>query len=179
MDEVRTLARAGEQVGRALGTGIHVVRKRAERAGADGLKATKRASRRAEKKLAKRGLTPHQLAQSVAGTAEEFSQEIGKRGRRARKELAKATKQAQKDLGRRGRKAKKRLADRLDPKPKRRKWPFAVLLLGAAGAVAAVLLARRPQEVKPVVEENEDKSEERPAGSPSDNGHRPAAARQK
>ncbi|MCO1581374.1 hypothetical protein M8C13_37055 [Crossiella sp. SN42] len=179
MDEVRTLARAGEQVGRALGTGIHVVRKRAEQAGAEGLKATKRASRRAEKKLAKRGLTPQQLAHSVAGTAEEFSQELGKRGRKARKELAKATKQAQKDLGRRGRKAKKRLAARLDPKPKRRKWPFAVLLLGAAGAVAAVVLARRPQEVKPVVEEEERDREERPVGSPSDNGHRPETARQK
>lgn len=161
MDEVRTLAKAGEQVGRALGTGIHVMRKRTE------------------KKLAKRGLTPHQLTESVTESAEEFSRQIGKRGRKARRELAKAAKQAQKDLGRRGRKARKHLAERLDPKPKRRKWPFAVLLLGALGAVAAVVLAKRPQEVRPVTEEDERDREERPMGSPSDNGHRPEAARQK
>ncbi|MBP2475514.1 hypothetical protein JOF53_004386 [Crossiella equi] len=169
MDEVRTLAKAGEQVGRALGTGIQVVRK-----------GTEKKLARAEKKLAKRGLTPHQLGESALDTAEEFRQEIGKRGRKARKELAKATKQAKKDLGRRGRKARKQLADRLDPAPKRRrKWPFLLVLLGAAGGAAAWVLSKRPQQVKPVVEEEEAERTERPAGSPSDNGHRPETARTK
>ena len=173
MDEVKTMSQAGEKVGRAMGTGLKAARVRTEKAAEQGIKASKRALAKAEKKLAKRGLTPEKIQASVTDTAEE----LGKRGRKARKQLAKRSKvarkefkQARKELHKNTKAAYKDLAATFakeQPK-KRRRWPVVLILLGGIGAAVATVLSKRPEQVS--LQEVDDQPQPPHQRTSSDNG---------
>ncbi|GAA3997224.1 hypothetical protein GCM10022247_16580 [Allokutzneria multivorans] len=175
MDEVKTMSQAGEKVGRAMGTGLKAARVRTEKAAEQGIKVSKRALAKAEKKLAKRGLTPEKIQASVADTAED----LGKRGRKARKQLGKRSKAARKEfkaarkeLHKTTTAAYKDLAAKFakeQPK-KRRRWPVVLLLLGGIGAAVATVLSKRPEQVS-LHEEVEDQLQPPQQRTSSDNGN--------
>ncbi|GAA3364356.1 MULTISPECIES: hypothetical protein [Saccharopolyspora] len=171
MDEVEAMARTGENVGRAVGTGVRTAREGAVRAGKYGRTATKQAIARAEQELTERGLAPEHLPELLAQKATGLSRDdLAERGRKARKQwektrkdwdkktaksrkrLAKNAEQARKELAKNADQARKELAARIDPAPKsRRKWPWVLLVLAALGGVAVVALSRRPEEL-PIAE---------------------------
>ncbi|MCP2168981.1 hypothetical protein [Goodfellowiella coeruleoviolacea] len=201
MDEVQVMTRAGESVGRALGTGLRAVRQGAVRAGHAGAEAASQVVGTAETKLADHGIVPDRLFDALSERAEE----VGRSTRRARKNLARQRRQLARQrqrLIRQGRKKGERLrADVLDRADRtrddiarltgraaakatrkaarakkvtrqqarraarlatrkagkltatreiarRRRWPWLLALLVAAGAAGYAVLSRRPQEVR-------------------------------
>lgn len=154
MDEVKAMARAGESVGKAVGTGIKSARHGARRAGEVGVALSKQAAALAEQELANHGYSTDELQELIAQRATGMSRkELAKRGRKARKQWEKKTAKSREQLARNTTAARKELAARIDPaKPKsRRKWPWVLLTLTALGAAAAVAFSRRPEEL-PVAE---------------------------
>ncbi|SFS84885.1 hypothetical protein [Saccharopolyspora flava] len=148
MDEVKAMARAGETVGKAVGTGIKQARHGAKSAGETGAALSKQAAARAEQELSRRGYSTEELQELIAQRA------TGK----SRKELAKQAKQARAEWEKRTKESRKKLAARIDPAPakKRRRWPWALLVLMLLGAAAAaVALTRRPQELPLATAEDE------------------------
>ncbi|QUG99424.1 hypothetical protein HUO13_00160 [Saccharopolyspora erythraea] len=141
MDEVKTMTRAGENVGRAVGTGIRSARIGAARAGRAGMAMSKTAAARAEYELANRGIDTDELQELIARKATGMSRkQLAKRRRKARKQFARNTEIARREL-----------AGRIAPEPRRRrKWPWVLLVL-AGLAAAGVALSRRPEEL-PVAE---------------------------
>lgn len=140
MDEVKAMAKAGETVGKAVGTGIKQARHGAKRAGETGAVWSKQAAARAEQELANRGYSTEELQELIAQRA------TGK----SRKELAKQAKQARKEWGKKANESRKKLAAKIDPTPakKRRRWPWVLLALMVLGAAAAAIaLTRRPEEL--------------------------------
>jgi len=113
MDEVQAMTRAGESVGKAVGTGLRAARRGAVRAGQVGADAAVQLAGKAETKLAERGVTADQLrgvfvetADALAGKAEE----VEKSTRKTRKKLAKQRKQ----LAKRGGQARADLMGKAD-----------------------------------------------------------------
>ncbi|GAB2653726.1 hypothetical protein GCM10027271_10120 [Saccharopolyspora gloriosae] len=160
MDEVEAMARTGENVGRAVGTGVRTAREGAVRAGKAGRSATKQYIARAEQELTERGLAPEHLPELLAQKATGLSREdLAARSRKARKQWEKTRKdwdkktaKSRKRLAKNAEQARKELAARIDPTPKpRRKWPWVLLVLAALAGVAVVALSRRPEEL-PIAE---------------------------
>ncbi|ASU76997.1 hypothetical protein CDG81_00095 [Actinopolyspora erythraea] len=149
MDEVKTMSRAGENVGRAVGTGVKGARHGAVKARTVGSKVSRQAAALAEQELAARGISTDDLQERIAQRATGMSRkELAKRGKKARKEWDKRTAKQRKQLAKSAEAARKELAGRIDPgKPKRRKWPWALLVLAGLAAAAAAALSRRPEEL--------------------------------
>jgi len=104
---VKAMTRAGETVGKAVGSGWLVVRRGAKRAGQASADATIKAAHAADRKLTERGAAPQQLAVALAESAEVARQEVVKTTRRARKKLARKAKQTRKDLAKAAKQARK------------------------------------------------------------------------
>jgi hypothetical protein len=158
MDEVKAMARAGENVGKAVGTGIKSARRGAKRAGEVGVALSRQAAARAEQELASRGYSTDELQELVAQRATGMSRkELAKRGKKKRKQWEKKAAQSRKQLAKNTIAARKELAARIDPgKPRgRRKWPWVLLVLAGLVAAAAVAFSRRPEEL-PVAEADND-----------------------
>jgi len=157
MDEVEAMARTGENVGRAVGTGVRTAREGAVRAGKLGKAASRQAIARAEQELTERGLAPEHLPELLAQKATGLSRDdLAERGRKARKQWEKARKdwekktvKTRKRLAANTEAARKELAARIDPAPQksRRKWPWVLLVLAALAGAAVVALSRRPEEL--------------------------------
>lgn len=153
MDEVKAMTRAGEKVGRVVGTGLQAMRHSAQRAG-----------QAAEHKLAEHGVAPKQLTEALTESAQVAREEaarttrrarrkLGRKAKHARKELAKAAKQARKEAKmskpakavkektKEAKKVAKQAAKEAGQKKSRRRWP---ILLGFAGLAAGIAyLVRR------------------------------------
>ncbi|GDY30947.1 hypothetical protein [Gandjariella thermophila] len=172
MDEVEAMTRAGEMVGRAMGTGLHAVRVQAARASRTGGAAAVRAARRAERRLAARGIAPSQLPDVLSESATRATEQAAATGRRARRKLAKRTagvradaakrraellrsakamrKEAAKQAAearRRAKRAKRDYALQIG-RSRRRRWPWVLGVLAAGIGAVLVALSRRPQEVR-------------------------------
>ncbi|NYH80771.1 hypothetical protein FHR84_004139 [Actinopolyspora biskrensis] len=149
MDEVKAMSRAGENVGKAMGTGVRTARTGAAKASRVGSDVTRQAVALAEQELAARGISTDDLQERIAQRATGMSRkELAKRGKKARKEWDKRTAKQRKQLAKGTKAARKELAGRIDPaKPKRRKWPWIVLLLAGLAGAAAAALSRRPEEL--------------------------------
>ncbi|MBQ0922395.1 hypothetical protein [Saccharopolyspora endophytica] len=166
MDEVNAMAKAGETVGKAVGTGIKQARHGAKHAGETGAVLSRQAAARAEQELANRGYSTEELQELIAQRA------TGK----SRKELAKQAKQARKDWEKRTTESRKRLAARIDPTPvkKKRRWPWLLLMLVVLGiAAAAIALTRRPEELPLAAADDEPWDSHTPGTTPP--RHRAAA----
>jgi hypothetical protein len=107
MDEVKAMNRAGETVGKAVGSGWVAVRRGAKRAGQVSADATTKAAHAADRKLTERGVAPQQLAVALAEGAEVARQEVAKTTRRARKKLARKAKHTRKELAKAAKQARK------------------------------------------------------------------------
>ena len=107
MDDVKAMTRAGETVGKAVGSGWRSARRNAKRAGLAGAEATSRAAHAADRKLTEHGLAPRQVAEALAESAEVARQEVAKTTRRARRKLAKTAKHTRKDLAKAAKQARK------------------------------------------------------------------------
>jgi hypothetical protein len=107
MDDVKAMTRAGETVGKAVGSGWTATRRGAERAGHAGVEAAARAAKTADRKLTERGLAPRQLSEALAESAEVARQEVAKTTRRARRKLGKTAKRTRKDLAKAAKQARK------------------------------------------------------------------------
>lgn len=107
MDDVKAMTRAGETVGKAVGSGWRTARRNAKRAGLAGAEATSRAAHAADRKLTERGLAPRQVAEALAESAEVARQEVVKSSRRARRKLSKTAKHTRKDLAKAAKQARK------------------------------------------------------------------------
>ncbi|GAA2821784.1 hypothetical protein [Saccharopolyspora taberi] len=154
MDEVKAMTRAGESVGRAVGTGLRSARLGACRAGRAGMEMSRQAAALAEHELTNRGIDPDELQERIARRTTGMSRkELRKRSRKARKQLAKNAETARREL-----------AARIAPEPKRRRrWPWVLLVL-AGIAAAGVALSRRPEEL-PVAEADDQPPRETPRSS--------------
>ncbi|WP_090060278.1 hypothetical protein [Lentzea fradiae] len=182
MDEVDVMTRAGESVGKAVGTGLKAARQGVVRAG-----------HAAEVKLAERGITADQVrgtlvdrADTLMSKAEQWEKQTrGSRKRLAkqsaktradlmskaevvRKEVKKAAKQARKDAKVRAKEIRKAAAQLSGDAPKRRRWPWVLGLLIAAAAAGYVAMTRRPAEVY-----LQDDEEQAPMPEPVLNGQVP------
>jgi hypothetical protein len=158
MDEVKAMARAGESVGKAVGTGIKSARRGAKRAGEVGVALSRQAAARAEQELASRGYSTDELQELIAQRATGMSRkELAKLGRKKRKQWEKKAAQSRKQLAKNTVAARRELAARIDPgQPKgRRRWPWVLLVLTGLGAAAAVAFSRRPEEL-PVADADND-----------------------
>ncbi|WP_089948287.1 hypothetical protein [Lentzea xinjiangensis] len=185
MDEVDVMTRAGESVGKAVGTGLKAARQGVVRAG-----------HVAEVKLAERGITADQVrgtlverADTLMGKAEDWEKqtrrsrkrlakksaktraELVSRAEEVRKEVRKAAKQARKDAKSRAKDLRKAAANLGADAPKARKWPWVVGLLVAAAVAGYVALTRKPEEVH-LHEENEEA--QAPLPEPVLNGQAPS-----
>lgn len=187
MDEVEAMARAGESMGKAVGTGIKSARRNAKRAGEVGAAWSKHAAALAEQELANHGISTDELQEKLAQRATGMSrEELAKQGRKARKQWEKKAAQSRKQLARNTAAARKELAERISPsKPKRRKWPWVLLVLAGVAAAAAVAFSRRPEEL-PVATADDDFTRrdtparhraERPEVPTQTDGHHPASER--
>lgn len=159
MDEVKAMSRAGENVGKAVGTGVRSARHGAARASKVGAEISRQAYLLAEQELASHGISTDDLQERLAQRATGMSRkELGKRGKKARKQWDKKTAKSRKQLAENTRAARKELAGRIDPpKPKgRRKWPWVLLTLAALAGAAAAALTRRPEEL-PVAGAGQDR----------------------
>jgi hypothetical protein len=107
MDDMKAMTRAGETVGKAVGSGWLAVRRGAKRAGQAGADATTKAAHAADRKLTERGFAPEQLAVALAEGAEVARQEVVKTTRRARKKLARTAKHTRKELAKAAKQARK------------------------------------------------------------------------
>lgn len=193
MDEVKAMTKAGESVGKAVGTGLRAVRESAVRAGHAGAEVAAQVATRAEQKLAERGIAPEQVKDAISERAEEVAKttrrtrkQLAKQAERKRRELAKQAERQRRQLAKRGGQRKAELLDRAaevrdelakasgrarreakgrlkelrkaaaqagrdyaaEQPRKRRRWPWVLGLLVAAGAAGYVALSRRPQEVR-------------------------------
>jgi vacuolar-type H+-ATPase subunit I/STV1 len=177
MDDVKAMTRAGETVGKAVGSGWLVVRRGAKRAGQASADATIKAAHAADRKLTERGAAPQQLAVALAEGAEVTRQEVVKTTRRARKKLARKAKQTRKDLAKAAKQARKdakqlraslqaeavKLKTRareeaaalklMEAPKKRRRWPKVMLLVVVAAGVAYVVRSMSAQPEEPPVTE--------------------------
>lgn len=117
MDDVKAMTRAGETVGKAVGSGWLAVRQSAKRAGQASADATTKAAHAADRKLTERGVAPQQLAAALAEGAETARQEVVRSTRRARKKLARKAKNTRKELAKAAKQARK---DAKKSKPARR-----------------------------------------------------------
>jgi hypothetical protein len=177
MDEVDVMTRAGESVGKAVGTGLKAAREGVVRAG-----------HVAEHKLAERGVTTDQLrgvlvdkADVLMGKAEEVEKqtrrarkrlakksnkaraELLSRAEEVRKEVRKAAKSARKDAKARAKEIRKAAAELTeDTSSRRRRWPWVLGLLIAIGAAGYVALTRRPEEIHLQDDETPTADEETP-----------------
>lgn len=159
MNEVDAMARAGEGMGKAVGTGLRTARTGATRASKVGLEVSRQAAALAEQELAQRGISTDDLQERLAQRATGMSRkELSKRGKKARKQWEKKAAKSRKQLAKNTETARKDLATKIDPSKgkRRRKWPWAVLVLGGLAAAAAVALSRRPEEL-PVGEAGDGK----------------------
>jgi len=142
MDEVKTMAQAGETMGRAVGTGLRTIRRGAEQVAA----------------AASEGL-------DKAGDVRNHRAEIVETGRRARKQLAREAKLTAQEVAKSAKQARKTARTALavpgdlvaaaTPKQRRRRWPWLLGLgIAAAGAgTAYVLKSRQPAaDTEPVVD---------------------------
>jgi hypothetical protein len=157
------MAAAGEQFGRAVGTGVRTAREAATEAGKIGLVVSRSAATRAQQELLDRGIDTDELRDRIVSQTTGLGGEnLTRRSQQAREYLAKNTDNARREL-----------AARIDPGPRRsrRKWPWIVLAssVAAGAAVVAVVLSRRPEEI-PVAEAEPTYPDdiERPATPPSD-----------
>lgn len=179
MDEVNAMARAGEGMGKAVGTGIRTARHGATRAGKVGMEVSRQAAVIAEQELASHGISTDDLQERLAQRATGMSRkELGKRGKKARKQWEKKAAKSRKQLAKNSEIARKELATKIDPSKgkKRRKWPWLLLALAAVGVGAAAALSRRPEEL-PVAEADHDKlppRESESRHSASNNGSVPS-----
>ncbi|GAB3286527.1 hypothetical protein [Parasphingorhabdus pacifica] len=175
MDEVKAMARAGESVGKAVGTGMRTARKGATRASHAGVEMSRHATARAEQELASHGISADELQERLAQRATGMSRaDIAKKGKRARKRWEKKAEKSRKQLSKNTELARRELAAKIEPMPKkRRKWPWLLLVLAGLAAVAAVALSRRPEEL-PIAEAEEDPFA--PNGRHSHNGSAPAGS---
>jgi lipopolysaccharide export system protein LptC len=107
MDDVKAMTRAGETVGKAVGSGWLAVRRSAKRAGQASADATSKAAHAADRKLTERGVAPQQLASALAEGAEVARQEVVKTTRRARKKLMRKAKHTRKELAKAAKHARK------------------------------------------------------------------------
>lgn len=107
MDDVKAMSRAGETVGKAVGSGWLAVRRGAKRAGQAGAEATINAAQAADRKLTERGVAPRQLTEALAEGAGLARQEVAKSTRRTRKKLARTAKHTRKDLAKAAKQARK------------------------------------------------------------------------
>lgn len=107
MDDVKAMTRAGETVGKAVGSGWLAVRRSAKIAGQASAEATTKAAHAADRKLTERGVAPQQLAVAFAEGAEVARQEVVKTTRRARKKLARTAKHTRKELAKAAKQARK------------------------------------------------------------------------
>jgi hypothetical protein len=173
MDEVKAMTKAGETVGKAVGTGLHAMRVQTTRASRTGSQAAVRAARQAEVKLAERGIEPrHYLQELLNENVSRAADQATATTRRARKRLAKQRQQlakqagsARADLVRNAKKARKEAAKQAAEARKRakqakreyslqlgrrrrRRWPWVLGLLFAGAGAVGVALSRRPQEVQ-------------------------------
>ncbi|MPZ85897.1 MAG: hypothetical protein GEV28_38175 [Actinophytocola sp.] len=192
MDDVKAMTRAGETVGKAVGSGWLAVRRSAKRAGQASADATTKAAHAADRKLTERGVAPQQLAVALAESAEVARQEVVKTTRRARKklarkakhtrkELAKAAKQARKDAkkskpAKRASKSAKQARNdakqltasfKADAPKRRRRWPKVMLLVVAAAGVAYVVRSKTAAPEPTPVPEPRQQATESPSDSPS------------
>ena len=169
MREVRTLGKAGQLVSDAMDSGMEEVRVRGRRARKQAAKEAAKQAAAARKQASRRGAA---MRKEAAKQLERARKEADKRSRKARK---KAVKRAQRladqlaeQLAEQGSTAaqaarhlrgqiaesmadnvvrtRRELADRLEPAPRRRRWPWLLGLLIVGGAAAAAVLSRRPQE---------------------------------
>ncbi|GAA4611265.1 hypothetical protein [Saccharopolyspora hordei] len=165
MDEVKAMARAGENVGKALGVGIKSARRSAKRAGEAGLALSKHAAELAEQELASRGISTEELQERLLQRATGMSrEEIAKLSRKARKKWEKKAAASRKQLAKNTEAARKELAARISPaKPKRRKWPWVLLVLAGLGAAVAVAFSRRPEELPVASADNDFTRRDTPA----------------
>ncbi|GGM77999.1 hypothetical protein GCM10012275_55810 [Longimycelium tulufanense] len=177
MDEVRVLTRAGERIGHAVGTGVHQARLSAAQVGRRSYDVSRRmaaqAATRTRERLAEGNRSGDVARQVVAGKqlkvtsadARRAYERQRKRIMRQMKDQRKRLAELQQDLSRaaeaadvRGRKVRRQLARQsrrmrrdvrraLRPRARRR-WPWVLALLVAAGAAVAAVLAQRPQETE-------------------------------
>lgn len=157
MDEVKAMARAGESVGKAVGTGIRSARHGATRAGHAGAELSKHAAARAEQELASHGISADELQEQLALKATGMSRaDLAKKGKKARKQWEKKAAKSRKQLAKNTKSARRELASKIDPVPKkRRKWPWVLLVLVGLGVAAAAALSRRPEEL-PIADAEHD-----------------------
>jgi hypothetical protein len=101
------MTRAGETVGKAVGSGWLAVRRSAKRAGQASADATTKAAHAADRKLTERGVAPQQLAEALAEGADVARQEVKKSTRRARKKLSRTAKHTRKELAKAAKQARK------------------------------------------------------------------------
>ena len=106
-DDVNTMTRAGETVGKAVGSGWVAARRNAKRAGKAGAEAAVRAAHAADKKLTERGVAPQQVTDALLESAEVARQEVAKATRRTRRKLAKTTQHTKKELAKAAKQARK------------------------------------------------------------------------
>lgn len=165
MDEVKAMTRAGESVGKAVGSGLKTARHGAAKAGRTGTEMSKKAAARAERELANHGITTEEMQELLAQKATGMS----------RKKLAKQTKKTRKLLAKNSKSARKELARMIDPEPTktRRKWPWVLLVLAGIG-IAVAVLSRRPEEL-PVAEAEFPTHEDAERSSNGDRPHTGAA----
>lgn len=167
MDEVKTMAHAGETVGRAVGTGLRTLRRGAEQVAAA-----------AEQKLSD-GLDAANEARTMAADART---EVVGTSRKARKQLAREAKLTAKELTRSAQQVRKTartalavpgdLVSAATPKQRRRrKWPWLLGLgIAVAGAGAAYVLKSRqepPTQPAEPVATPEPRREEQVDGRPA------------
>lgn len=169
MDEVNAMARAGEGMGKAVGTGVRSARHGATRAGKVGMEVSRQAVAIAEQELASRGVDTDDLQERITQRVTGMSRrELAKRAKKTRKEWEKRAAESRKQLAKNSEVYGREIADKIDParSKKRRKWPWVLLVLALGGAAAAAALSRRPEEL-PVAEAEHDKVPPRDAGRPS------------
>ena len=158
MDEVKTMARAGESVGKAVGTGIRTARHGATRARKVSKDVFEQAAALAEQELASHGISTEDLQERIAQKATGMSRkELAKAGKKARKRWEKKSAKSRRQLAKNTKAARKELAARIEPtqRKSRRKWPWVLLVLAGLATIAAVALSRRPEEL-PVAEAEHD-----------------------
>lgn len=182
MDDVKAMTRAGETVGKAVGSGWRSARGSAKRAGQAGAEATSRAA----EALAE-GAEAARL--EVVRTTRRARRKLAKKAKSTRKDLAKAAKQARKDAAKsrpakRARKSAKqatvdakklraqlrteaaKLKTRaheeaaamklVDPPKRKRRWTKFMLLAIVAGGVAYVVRSKTAAKQEPVPEPRKD-----------------------
>ncbi|OLF06299.1 hypothetical protein BLA60_32150 [Actinophytocola xinjiangensis] len=135
------MSRAGDTVGKAVGSGWLAVRRGARRAGQASAEATIRAAQAADQKLTERGVAPQQLGAALAESAGLARQEVARTTRRTRKRLARTAKHTRKELAKAAEQAR-RDAKRSKPVTK------ATKTAKRTRAEAAKLAARTKREAK-------------------------------